>query len=288
MQIAIEEAKLSLREGNHGFGAVIVANDEVIARAHDLEESENDSTSHAEINAIKIASKIVGKNLSGCLLFSTHEPCPMCATAIVWSGIREVAFGYSIQEAMKQGRKRIDIQSEEIFRRSGTEIQVIRDLLKEQCRLLYDQDVRKEIKRLRTHSSKDLERFNSESTRKRTKWFKDNKGQFDFLTSNPVESAYQLLLHRFGIGEEEAPIVERNNRKVVFHSQNFCPTLEACKILGLDTRIMCRAYNEQSTDALVKQINPNLRFDRNYSKLRPYSEFCEEMIILESESTSGA
>ena len=288
MQIAIEEAKASLREGNHGFGAVIVANNEVIARAHDLEESENDSTSHAEINAIRIASKTVGKDLSDCLLVSTHEPCPMCATAIVWSGIREVAFGYSIQDAMKQGRKRIDIQSEEIFSRSGKEIKVKRDLLNEQCRLLYNQDVRKEIKRLRNHSNEDLERYNAESASKRVKWFKDKKDSFDFLTSNTIDSAYQLLLHRFGIGEQEAPIVERDHRRVVFHSQNFCPTLEACKILGFDTRIMCKAYNEQSTDILVKQIDPNLRFDRNYSKLRPYSDYCEEMIILESGKTSSA
>ena len=157
---------------------------------------------------------------------------------------------HTIQEALKQGRKRIDIQSEEIFSRSGEEIKVTRDLLNEQCRLLYNQDIRKEIKRLRNHSPEDLERFNSESARKRTKWFKENRGQFDFLTGNPVESAYQLLLHRFGIGEEEAPIVEQDNRSVVFHSQNFCPTLEACKILDLDTRIVCRAYNEQSTDCL--------------------------------------
>jgi hypothetical protein len=68
--------------------------------------------------------------------------------------------------------------------------------------------------------------------------------------------------------------------KIIFHSKNFCPTLEACKILEYDTRYICRHYNENSTDILVKQINRDLQFTRNYKKLRPYSEYCEEMIII--------
>ena len=64
---------------------------------------------------------------------------------------------------------------------------------------------------------------------------------------------------------------------------NFCPTLEACKILNLDTRKICKLYNENATDVLIKQIDKNLIFVRNYKKLRPYSEYCEEMIIDERE-----
>jgi hypothetical protein len=64
----------------------------------------------------------------------------------------------------------------------------------------------------------------------------------------------------------------------MFHSMNFCPTLEACRILGLDTRHVCRKLNENATNILVKQIDTRLNFSRNYDKLRPYSEYCEEMI----------
>ncbi len=69
-----------------------------------------------------------------------------------------------------------------------------------------------------------------------------------------------------------------NEREIVFHSKNCCPTLEACKILGLDTRKVCRLYNEKSTDALVRQVDSRLRFSRNYERIRPYTDSCEESI----------
>ena len=72
MKIAIEEAQISLREENHGFGAVIVKDGKVVASAHDQENTDNDSTSHAAVNAIRAASKELGKELSGCILLSTQ------------------------------------------------------------------------------------------------------------------------------------------------------------------------------------------------------------------------
>jgi hypothetical protein len=59
---------------------------------------------------------------------------------------------------------------------------------------------------------------------------------------------------------------------------NFCPTLEACRILELDTRNVCKKLNENSTGLLIRQLDNRLEFSRNYKKLRPYSEYCEEMI----------
>ena len=75
-------------------------------------------------------------------------------------------------------------------------------------------------------------------------------------------------------------MVMKTDRKIVFHSQNFCPTLEACKILDLDTRVICKEVNEGPTNALVKQISERLEFRRNYEQLRPYCDYCEEMIVL--------
>ena len=105
MKLAIDEACLSLREGNHGFGAAIVQGEEVIAQTHDTEELDLDPTEHAELKAIRAASAKLGKDLAGCSLISTHEPCPMCATAVVWSKISTVAYGYGICDAILQGRK---------------------------------------------------------------------------------------------------------------------------------------------------------------------------------------
>ena len=93
-----------------------------------------------------------------------------------------------------------------------------------------------------------------------------------------MEQGYQLLLKRLGTTEAEAPIVHRGKGRIVFHSKNFCPTLEACIILGLDTRRICRLYNEGATDRLIRQIDPRLRFNRNYRNIRPHSEYCEERI----------
>ncbi len=282
MQSAIEEAKTSLREGNHGFGAVIIKNNEIIAKAHDREKTDHDPTSHAEINAIRLASGIVGKDLKGCTLFSTHEPCPMCATAIVWAGIGHIVYGYSIEDSIKQGRNRIDLYCDELFNRAGAQVKTDKNFLYEECAMLYRKDVRSEIKKLRNITPELLEHYNKDSLKRRLEWFKEKQKTFTFLNNGILDSAYQLLLCRFNIDASQAPIVNRQENRVIFHSKNFCPTLEACKILDLDTRYICKNYNENSTDMLIKQIDSRLQFSRNYDNLRPYTSYCEEMITLES------
>jgi tRNA(Arg) A34 adenosine deaminase TadA len=280
MKLAIEEAKISLREGNNGFGAVIVKDEQVIAAAHDRECTESDATSHAEINAIKEASRKIGKNLSGCILVSTHEPCPMCATAVVWSGISEVAFGYSIKEAIQQGRKRIALNCVELFEKAKSQVKVHEGILNQECAVLYREDVRREIAKLRNANDETLSQLNMESAAKRTQWFKENKEQFEFLNSDLLLSGYKLLLKRFNITQDQAPITAKSDSQIVFHSKNFCPTLEACKILNLDTKKICKKLNENSTDTLLKQVSPQLCFSRNYAKLRPHSDYCEESISI--------
>jgi tRNA(adenine34) deaminase len=282
---AIDEAMISLREGNHGFGTIIVKENTIIAKAHDEEESNNDPTSHAEINAIKTASKITGKDLKGCILISTHEPCPMCSSAIVWSGINHIAFGYPIGESIEQGRNRIDLTCEEVFRRAGKAIRIDKNILHYRCEVLYRRDVRNEIKRLRKISDEKLSEYNEDSVNRRIEWFNKNRSSFTFINDNLLESAYNLLLCRFNIDKSEAPITEQSRDHITFHSMNFCPTLEACKILNLDTRYICKRYNENSTDTLIKQIDKRLNFSRNYEKLRPHTDYCEEMIRLNNNKS---
>jgi tRNA(adenine34) deaminase len=281
MKLAIEEAKASLREGNNGFGAVIIKDGEIIASEHDREESENDPTSHAEINAIKMATQKLGKNLAGCILISTHEPCPMCATAIIWSGIAEIGFGYSICEAMKQGKKRIEITCDELFKKANINIKIHEGILNDECSVLYRKDVRVEIKKLRNANDEILEEINADSICRRVKWFRENYEKFDFINDDVLFSGYRLLLARLGITENEAPIIRKTDTKIVFHSSNFCPTLEACKIMELDTRKVCKKINENSTNILLQQISSHLSFSRNYEKLRPYTDYCEEMISID-------
>ena len=195
MKTAIHEARLSLREGNHGFGAILLKDGEIIAQSHDEEETAQDPTSHAELNVIRIASKKVGKNLSRCMLVSTHEPCPMCASAIVWSGITEIGFGYSIEKSLEQGRNRINLSCDEVFKRAGKAITIHSDVLSKECGVLYQKSVRDEVKRLRNVSKKALFEYNKDSIQRRLQWFNEKKESFGFINDDLLDSAYKLLLY---------------------------------------------------------------------------------------------
>ena len=93
MKKAIDEAKIALSKGEVPVGAVIVADNKIIARAHNMVESLNDVTAHAEILAITSASNhIGGKYLKNCSMYVTLEPCQMCAGALYWSQIDKVVF----------------------------------------------------------------------------------------------------------------------------------------------------------------------------------------------------
>ena len=94
MKIAKEEAILAMNKGEIPVGAVIVKNGVIIGKAHNLKETLNDSTAHAEILAIKEASKYIGNwRLNGAEMYVTLEPCPMCASAILQSRISKVYIG---------------------------------------------------------------------------------------------------------------------------------------------------------------------------------------------------
>ncbi len=94
MRIALEEAKIAFEKGEIPVGAVIVKNDEVIARAHNLNRSMNNPVKHAEMICIEKASGILGnERLTDCELYVTKEPCAMCSGAIVHARIKRVVIG---------------------------------------------------------------------------------------------------------------------------------------------------------------------------------------------------
>ncbi len=94
MKEAIREALAAAQEDEVPVGAVIVCRGKVIARGHNMTERLNDPTAHAEMIAITAATEAVGgKYLSGCTLYVTVEPCPMCAGALAWTQISRVVYG---------------------------------------------------------------------------------------------------------------------------------------------------------------------------------------------------
>ena len=96
MKKALQEAELAFEKGEIPVGALIVVDNKIIARTHNLTELLNDVTAHAEMQAITSAANFLGgKYLTGCTLYVTLEPCQMCAGALYWSQISKVVFGAS-------------------------------------------------------------------------------------------------------------------------------------------------------------------------------------------------
>ena len=99
MKKALQEAEIAFDKGETPVGAVIVINDKIIARTHNLTELLNDVTAHAEMQAITAAANFLGgKYLKGCTLYVTLEPCQMCAGALYWSQISKIVYGTRDEE----------------------------------------------------------------------------------------------------------------------------------------------------------------------------------------------
>ncbi|WP_290698941.1 nucleoside deaminase [Lacinutrix sp.] len=99
MQKALQEAEEAFYKGEIPVGAVIVIEDKIIARAHNLTELLNDVTAHAEMQAITAAANFLGgKYLKNCTLYVTLEPCQMCAGALYWSQISKIVYAARDEE----------------------------------------------------------------------------------------------------------------------------------------------------------------------------------------------
>ena len=96
MKKALQEAEYALAKGEIPIGAVVVVNDRIIARSHNLTEMLRDVTAHAEMQAITAAANYLGgKYLKECVMYITVEPCQMCAGALYWSQITKIVYGAS-------------------------------------------------------------------------------------------------------------------------------------------------------------------------------------------------
>lgn len=105
MKLAVEEAEKGIASNEGGpFGCVIVKNGEVVGKGHNQVVKNNDSTCHGEMMAIRDACRKMGNfDLSGCELYTTGEPCPMCFGAILWANISKVFYGCNIKDTEKIG-----------------------------------------------------------------------------------------------------------------------------------------------------------------------------------------
>ncbi|HYW18683.1 MAG TPA: nucleoside deaminase [Nodularia sp. (in: cyanobacteria)] len=134
MHLALEEAK----KGDAPYGAVIVKNQEVVAVAHNTINRDSDPSAHAEINAIRsLTAKLKTPSLEGYSIYTTGEPCPMCATACVWTGISEIVYGASIADLISINQAQIDISCEQIIAKSFRKMKVTKGILRKECLELF-------------------------------------------------------------------------------------------------------------------------------------------------------
>lgn len=149
MLLAIKEARKNLKKIDGGpFGACIVKGGRVLAVARNT-VLKNDATCHAEINAIRIASKkIKNFDLAGCTIYSTTEPCPMCFSAIHWAGIDTVSYGAGIADARKLGFNELSISAQKLKRIGKSKIKIFPGFLRKECLGLFQDWDKLEEKKL--------------------------------------------------------------------------------------------------------------------------------------------
>ncbi|MFC1548755.1 nucleoside deaminase [Candidatus Omnitrophota bacterium] len=135
MLMAIEEARKGAGAVHGGpFGAVIVKGEEVLSKAHNSVLKDNDPTRHAEIKAISIAAAKLGTyDLSGCELYSTTEPCPMCFAAIHWAKIDRIIYGTDIEDVKKLGFNELTISNNEMKEKGSSPIDIEASFMRSEC-----------------------------------------------------------------------------------------------------------------------------------------------------------
>ncbi len=138
MRMAIGKAGEGIDAGQTPFGACIARNGEVLACEHNRVWETTDSTAHAEIVAIRAACRKLGAiDLSGCTIYSTTEPCPMCFGAIHWARIGAVYYGTGIRDAAKAGFHELRISNTRMKALGRSRIRLVPGFLREECLELF-------------------------------------------------------------------------------------------------------------------------------------------------------
>ena len=136
MRIALAQALKGARKGEGGpFGCCIVKGSRLIARAHNTVLKDKDPTAHAEINAIQRATRVLKThNLTGCYLYTTTEPCPMCFGAIHWAKIDLLIYGTDIKEVAKLGFNELTLGTAKLKRLGKSNVKIKKNFLQQECR----------------------------------------------------------------------------------------------------------------------------------------------------------
>lgn len=138
MRRAIDMALRGIKDGQTPFGACIAKDGKLIACRHNGVWKNTDITAHAEIVAIRDACRALKTiDLSGCVIYSTCEPCPMCFSACHWARIKIIYYGADISDARKAGFHELSISNAKMKQLGGSELEIHSGILKEECANLF-------------------------------------------------------------------------------------------------------------------------------------------------------
>ena len=133
MSMAIDKAMEGISNGQTPFGACIVKDNKIITCQHNQVWKEKNITSHAEIVAIREACKILDTvDLSGCTIYTTTEPCPMCFSAIHWAKIDTIYFGTKIADAQEAGFSELTISNEQMKDMGKSSVQIVENIMRQE------------------------------------------------------------------------------------------------------------------------------------------------------------
>lgn len=140
MQTAIDIARQGIAAGQTPFGAVIVRNDQLIVAAHNVVWRTTDVTAHAEVHALRLAcAQLRTIDLTGCTIYTTCEPCPMCFSACHWGKLDRIVYGATIADAQRAGFSELTIPAKEMKRLGGSPMQVTGGVLSGPCAALFQE-----------------------------------------------------------------------------------------------------------------------------------------------------
>ncbi len=134
MTLALAEAK----KGDSPYGAVIVRDNEVAAKAYNTVIRDSDPSAHAEMNAIRnLTTNNNSPSLAGYIIYASGEPCPMCAAACIWAGVEEIIIGASIEDLININQSQIHLSCEELISKSSKNIKVTKGILQQESIALF-------------------------------------------------------------------------------------------------------------------------------------------------------
>ncbi len=139
MRLAVDVARKGIAAGQTPFGACLVKADRVLACAHNGVWANLDITAHAEVQAIRAAcTELQTVDLSGCVLYSTCEPCPMCFSASHWARVARIVYGAEIADAQRAGFHELMIANRTLKQLGESSIELAGGLLRGDCLALFD------------------------------------------------------------------------------------------------------------------------------------------------------